>query len=315
MKNFIGSFMLAFLVTSLATSLVTSLAALPKKRYDERGNPISSNASATAAPQVATTESKGQGATRPTQVSPASSAVNPTTPEATSPTEEAEGAEEAALANPLTKVYLENARLYLRSERLDKALEFLKKSQEAGEDPFSQEARLLSLTLRAGRGDTDIFQEADAFDEKLKNQALLRLARGYDTCMHRMSKKPHCASEAERIYAYLSELSPSSTEGKLASLALGQLLLDAGRAEAALPHLVSVLQNEKRAPQGMRQIPYDRGWMQLARLYERPWYHRDVHKAVHAYKQVLKYADSPYTAEAKERIEYLMRFGTGVTLP
>lgn len=297
-----------FICIAVCVSLAGSLAALSKKRYDERGNPISENVSATNAPAITATDSNGQGVTRPAQESSASSAVNPTT---SATAAEAEGTEDAALANPLTKVYLENARMYLRSERLDKVLELLKKSQEAGEDVFSQEARLLSLTLRAGRGDADLFQEAEAFDEKLKNQALLRLARGYDTCMRRVSKKPHCASEAERIYAYLSELSPRSAEGKLASLALGQLLVDAGRAEAALPHLVSVLQNEKKDPQGVRQIPYDRGWMQLARLYERPWYHRDVHKAVNAYKQVLKYVDSPYTAEAKERIKYLKRFGTG----
>ena len=298
--------------------LSACLLALPvsaaKKRFDERGNLLPDTAPAAADAAVSNEPPK----TEP--VSPA--AVNPTAaPAAANDAAEAAREEAEALAaqkNALTKVYLENAHMYLRSNRNDKALEFLKKSQEAGDDEFSREARLLALWLRARRGDQGLEGEAEGMDEKLRVEALLRTADGYAACAKEQLKKPECLNEAERIYAYISELQPRSTTGKLARLRLGLLLVDAGRLEAALPHLTRTLMAEGvdfKTGQNLREIPLDRAWYNLGQLYERPWYHRDTHKAEAAYKQVLKYAASPYHQAARERLQALQRFGTGYARP
>lgn len=288
-----------------------------KKKYDERGNVIQVPASveASAAPAalapVAAGEEKpplaaGSGTDRETQPATADGAA----------------AEEAqALANqrnPLTQVYLENAQMHLRAERTDKALEYLKKSVEAGEDVYSREAKLTSLWLRARRGDSGLEAESESLDEKSKSGALLRMADGYAACAKEQVKRTECASEAERIYAYLGELTPRSPEGRLARVRLGFLLLDAGKAEAALPHLSKTLLdegNDARTGRQLRDLPLDRAYYSLGQLYERPWYHRDTHKAAAAYKQVLKYGGSPYHRMARERIAYLEKYGTGYSRP
>lgn len=312
--------MLTRVALFIPLSLLLPLAAAPKKKYDERGNPIN-----------ATEKEAGKAVeppTAPQPVSPASSAVNPpeTTPATTAPNNVPEAAanasaEEAeALAqqrNPQTKVFLENAQLYLRSGRTDKALEFLKKSQEAGEDGFSREARLQSLWLRARRGDLALEAEAEGLDEKVRLPGLLRVADGYYACARElMNKKPDCLAEAERIYALIGETAPRAAEGKLARLRLGMLLVDQGRLEAALPILTQTLLNEPGlGARSAGEIPLDRAFYQLGQLYERPWYHQDVHKARAAYQQVLKIAGSPYQNAARERIASLERFGTGYTRP
>lgn len=312
--------------------LSVSLLALPvnaaKKRFDERGNllPDTAPAAATAATvPAAKTEQPTDAAVsnEPPKTEPVSpAAVNPTAaPAAANDAAEAAREDAEALAaqkNALTKVYLENAHMYLRSNRNDKALEFLKKSQEAGDDEFSREARLLALWLRARRGDQGLEGEAEGMDEKLRVEALLRTADGYAACAKEQLKKPECLNEAERFYAYISELQPRSTTGKLARLRLGLLLVDAGRLEAALPHLTRTLMAEGvdfKTGQNLREIPLDRAWYNLGQLYERPWYHRDTHKAEAAYKQVLKYAASPYHQAARERLQALQRFGTGYARP
>jgi hypothetical protein len=182
----------------------------------------------------------------------------------------------------------------------------------------SREARLTALWLRGRRGDAGLEGEAEGFDEKLKVQALGRIADGYAACARELPKKPECLNDAERIYAYISELQPRSTEGKLARLRLGLLLVDHGRLEAALPHLTATLMaegNELKTGQPLRELPLDRAWYNLGQLYERPWYHRDVHKAQAAYKQVLKYSGSPYQQAARNRLASLERFGTGFSRP
>lgn len=294
-----------------------------KKRFDERGNLLPDTApvsATTATVPAAQPEQATDAAVNPT-VAPAP--ANGTSATSGSESQLSEAAREeaevlAAQKNALTKVYLENAQMYLRSARTDKALEFLKKSQEAGDDEFSREARLLALWLRARRGDQGLEGEAEGMDEKLRVEALLRTADGYATCAKEQLKKPECLNEAERIYAYISELQPRSTTGKLARLRLGLLLVDAGRLEAALPHLTRTLMAEGvdfKTGQNLREIPLDRAWYNLGQLYERPWYHRDTHKAEAAYKQVLKYAASPYHQAARERLQSLRHFGTGYARP
>lgn len=308
----------------IARALLLIVIALPlsaagKKKYDERGNPITETKETSAAP-VASTEQAAQpaNASVPSDetvkaTETAAKPINPTIGNG-QPLEEAQAA--AQQRAPLTKVYLENAQLYLRSSRTDKALEFLKKSQEAGEDSFSREARLMALGLRARRGDQGLEAEAEGVDEKLKLTALLRIADGYYACARELLKKTECLAEAERIYALVGETAPRSAEGRLASLRLGMLLVDNGRPEAALPHLTATLSQEQNSPlSGGREIPFDRAFFNLAQLYERPWYHQDVHKARAAYRQVLKYKGSPYHAVAQERIAQLERFGTGYSRP
>lgn len=299
-----------FLFLALSTLVFSA-----KRKVDERGNVISSES---AAPSAST--AGGLPVPVPVPVVAESGATPEEKPAA--PTAEASGDEEEALAranlrNPLTKVYFENAQLYLRSERSDKALEFLRKSIEAGEDEFSREAKLQALFLRGRRGDANLEAEADGFDDKLKSTALMRIADGYYACSRELTKKPECGAEAERIYAYVGELAPRSSDGKLARIRLGLLLVDAGRYEAALPHLTATLMNEESAKSGetMRQIPWDRAWFNLGQLYERPWYHRDTHKAHTAYKQLLKYPQSPYHRAARDRLAHLERFGLGYARP
>lgn len=309
------------LIACLFASVVIPLAAAGKKKYDERGNPISDSKApaVTSAPatgaepaaQPANAPAPGDEATKPAET--AAKPVNPTT-DNTQALEEAQAA--AQQRAPLTKVYLENAQMYLRSARLDKALEFFKKSQEAGEDTFSREARLMALGLRARRGDQGLEAEAEGVDEKLRLTALLRIADGYYACARELVKKTECLAEAERIYALVGETAPRSAEGRLARLRLGMLLVDNGRPEAALPHLTATLLQEQNSPLSSgREIPFDRAFYNLAQLYERPWYHQDVHKARAAYRQVLKYKDSPYHSAARERIALLERFGTGYSRP
>lgn len=334
----------------LLTGLSAAVSAAPRRRFDERGNPIekSDKAAENKTPAAAAIPSK------PSVLAPASATTmpapsSPATPldatgqaggrakgslpstEGTAAAAETAAAEEAAEAQkqktPLTKVYLENAQLYLRSARIDKALEFLRKSQEAGDDAFSQEARLQSLFLRSRRGDQGLEAEAEGFDEKLKLQALLRIADGYYACAREQAvaqrgnlggqpQRTDCMGEAERLYAFTGELAPRSVEGRLARLRLGLLLMDTGRHEAALPHLTQTLLAELASPlNAAGDIPFDRAYFRLGQLYERPWYHQDVHKARQAYKQVLKYKRSPYLAQARERIAALERFGTGYSRP
>ncbi len=315
--------------------IASPLIAAGKKKYDERGNPITDTKASAAetiqAAQPANTPAQSDGIAKPNEA--AAKPVNP-------PADNTQALEEAQAAgqqrSPLTKAYLENAQLYLRSARTDKALEFFKKSQEAGEDAYSREARLLALGLRARRGDQGLESEAEGVDEKLRLTALLRIADGYYACAREISqvqggtgvdrsqggdlggrlKKPECLNEAERIYALVGETAPRSAEGRLARLRLGMLLVDNGRPEAALPHLTTTLMHEQNSPLSAgSEIPLDRAFYNLAQLYERPWYHQDVHKARAAYRQVLKYAGSPYHAIARERIAQLERFGTGYSRP
>lgn len=174
----------------------------------------------------------------------------------------------------------------------------------------------MSLGLRARRGDQGLEAESEAVDEKLRLTALLRIADGYYACAREMNKKTECLNEAERIYALVGESAPRSAEGRLARLRLGMLLVDNGRAEAALPILTTTLLMEQNAPlTSGSEIPFDRAFFNLAQLYERPWYHQDVHKARAAYRQVLKYKGSPYHKAAQERIAQLERFGTGYSRP
>lgn len=308
------------------------LLAAKKFRFDERGNLLPETGKDSAAPVTATAPAAPGNATKnespvsatavaPATATPEAPGVNPTSAPQANDAAEAAREEAEALAqqkNPLTKVYLENAQMYLRSNRNDKALEFLKKSQEAGDDDHSREARLIALGLRGRRGDANLEGEAEGMDEKLKVQALLRIADGYGACAREQVKKTECLNDAERIYAYISELQPRSADGKLARLRLGLLLLDAGRPEAALPHLTRTLMAEGtdlKTGQAMRELPLDRAWFNLGQLYERPWYHRDTHKAQAAYKQVLKYNGSPYRQAARERLSYLERFGVGYGTP
>ena len=303
------------ILISLAALLPAELGARGKK-YDERGNLISADAvkgeAAAATPAVVPgappvePEALRNGA--PTNPAPAEAAK----PDAAEENEEAEAAK--SVKNPPTKVYLENAELYHRSNRTDRALENLKKSQESGEDEFSREAKLKALSLRARRGEAGLETEAEGFDDKLKMQAYLAIADGYQTCAREHTKKNDCLREAERLFAYAGELQPRSREGKLARLRLALLLLETGRHEAALPHLTRTLLNEGDAPQGY-ELPLDRAYYMLGQLYERPWYHKDGHKAEVAYRQVLKYPGSPYAAAAKERLQYLTRFSTGAARP
>jgi len=292
-----------------ATLISFSLSA-KKRQYDERGNVISEEIRPnlpTPVDGAEPTVSAGQNSSLPSPVNAPATA---------------EGDNEEALAlantaNPLTKVYFENAQIYLRSERVDKALENLKKSIEAGEDEFSREAKLQSLWLRGRRGDTNLEAEVESFDEKSRSAALLRVADGYYDCSRRLLKKTECAAEAERIYAFVGELKPRSTEGLLARVRLGLLLVDAGRFEAALPHLTQTLQSENLASanSSSKSVPFDRAWYNLGQLYERPWYHHDTHKALVAYKQLLKYPQSPYHSAARERIAALEKYGIGYARP
>lgn len=148
-------------------------------------------------------------------------------------------------------------------------------------------------------------------------QGLLSIADGYQVCARELLKKPECLREAERMFAFVSELQPGSTEGRLARLRLGLLLLENGRLEAALPHLTRALLNETASlKQGeVAGLPLDRAYYMLGQLYERPWYHKDAHKAQVAYRQVLKFAGSPYQSVARERLAYLERFATGYARP
>jgi tetratricopeptide (TPR) repeat protein len=285
-----------------------------RKSYDERGNPLAESA-AQSKPIGA------QGVTGQTSIPENAAGTSKSSPsEVAYPQKEAQNKEaenqadedaEKQVQNPLTKVYLENAQLYLRSGRVDKALEFLRRSFEAGEDSYAREARLQSYYLRARRGDTGLASEIEGVDETLRLTASLRVADGYYACAREQKQKPECLSEAERLYAYLAELTPSSAEGRLAAFRLGQLMLEEGRFEAALPHLIRLLANEPKTPARAKELPFDRAWFMLASLYEHPGYHRDTHKARFAYQQVLKYPGSPYHKQAKERILWLERFGTG----
>lgn len=316
---------------------LTSMAA-KKFRFDERGNLLPEAGKGTdipAAPATTTAPAASSPVTSPAKAEPtaapeaapaapappAAPGVDPTAAPQANDAAEAAREEAEALAqqkNPLTKVYLENAQMYLRSNRNDKALEFLKKSQEAGDDSFSREARLTALWLRARKGDAGLEGEAEGMDEKLRVQALLRIADGYHACAKEVLKKNDCLADAERIYAFIGELQPRSPEGKLARLRLGLLLVDAGRFEAALPHLTRTLMAEGtdfKTGAALREIPLDRAWYNLGQLYERPWYHRDTHKAQAAYKQVLKYPGTPYAKAASERLSHLERFGTGYSRP
>ena len=291
------------------------------KKYDERGNPITdAKTSAPTTSPAAETEQAVQPVKEAVPgdsvAKPNENAAKPVNPATENPQALEEAQAAAQQRAPLTKVYLENAQMYLRSARTDKALEFFKKSQEAGEDTFSREARLMSLGLRARRGDQGLESEAEGVDEKLRLMALLRIADGYYACARELLKKPECLNEAERLYALVGESAPRSAEGRLARLRLGMLLVDNGRPEAALPHLTTTLLLEQNSPLASgSEIPFDRAFFNLAQLYERPWYHQDVHKARAAYRQVLKYKGSPYHAAARERITQLERFGTGFARP
>lgn len=280
-----------------------------RPRFDERGNPLSSD-SAASTPSTSSGESQAQSAfgERP-QTKPKDS----TTPAVVNSAENSEEEKLArqALRNPLTQVYFESAQLYLRSGRLEKALENLRRAQESGEDNFAREARLQWYYLRARRGEANLASEAEALDEVQRAAVLLRIADGYDTCAREMIQKTDCLAEAERVYAFLAELAPAATEGKLAALRLAQLLLDQNRQEAALSHLKRLLASAEQNTASSRQIPYDRAWFFLGNLYERPWYHRDTHKAFLAYQQVLKYPESPYHRQAKDRLHWLRRFALG----
>lgn len=288
-------------------------AASAGKRYDERGNVITESGKTDEVTQVqqpANSAAAGAAAENPPEKNEAAGvAVAPP------PGETVADEPEQQQANPLTRVYLENAQLYLRSERTDKALEMLRKAQEAGEDSYAAEARLTSLYLRARRGDAGLLAEAESLDEKQRATALLRIADGYYTCNRENSKKTECLNDAEKTYALLSGLSPASTEGKLAAIRLATLLLDQGRNEAALPHLTRVLALEKAGKNSGRAVPFDRAWFALGKVYESPWYNRDTRKARLAYEQVLRYNESPYRRAAKERIEWLERFATGYPRP
>ncbi|MCS6972239.1 MAG: hypothetical protein N2Z22_09920 [Turneriella sp.] len=257
--------------------------------YDERGNPL---------PQKAVEQKAQQKSETP--------AAQNIPGEATD--EEAEEAKKKRQA--LTKVYFENAQLHLRAGNIEKALEFLRRASEAGDDQHAKEARLQALWLRARRGDNNIAAEAETLPDELKTSAFMRVADGYATCARELVRKD-CYSEAERLYALLAEQAPLSPEGILAALRLGQLLVEEQKPESALPHLVRVLQNERQSGK-KSEIPFDRAWFLLGRVYEMPWYSRDVHKAEHAYRQVLNYPQSPYHQEAKNRIRYLKQFGMGM---
>lgn len=311
------------------------------KKYDERGNPITdAKTSATTTSPAAETEQAAQPVKEAvpgdSAAKPNENAAKPVNPATENPQALEEAQAAAQQRAPLTKVYLENAQMYLRSARTDRALEFFKKSQEAGEDTFSREARLMSLGLRARRGDQGLESEAEGVDGKLRLMALLRIADGYYACAREISqvqggtgvdrsqggdpggrlKKPECLNEAERLYALVGENAPRSAEGRLARLRLGMLLVDNGRPEAALPILTTTLLMEQNSPLTTgSEIPFDRAFFNLAQLYERPWYHQDVHKARAAYRQVLKYKGSPYHGAARERITQLERFGTGFARP
>jgi tetratricopeptide (TPR) repeat protein len=298
------------------------LAAAP--RYDERGNIVKPTETKAEGFGTGTNTTSELGSDlQPSLASPAldgSGRVNPqVAPVVESPQSPQADAAEVPLAQPLTKVYLENAHMFRRSGRLDKALEYLGKSVEAGEDEFSQEARLMSIWLRARRGDRGLTATLESVDEKIRNIAMLRAADGYSACARdHGEKKAECAVEAERLYAFLGELAPRSSEGRLARIRLGLFLLDTGRHEAALPHLTqTLLRHGTNLADGKlsTEIPLDRAYFNLGQLYERPWYYRDAHKAVAAYKQVLKFSGSPYEKAARERIAYLRRFGTGHLRP
>lgn len=306
------------IIAALLAALTTQVFA-KGKRYDERGNLINSEAGASAAPAANEAPAAAASAPAPTENAATAPVPGQNSGPAPQPVAETDSNNEEAEAqrqrkNPLTKVYLENAELYHRSNRPDKTLENLKKSQEAGEDNFSREAKLKTLLMRARRGETGLEAEAEAFDDKLKMQALLAIADGYQMCAREQTKKNDCLRDAERIFAYAGELQPHSTEGRLARLRLGLLLIEAGRHEAALPHLTRTLLSEQNAPQS-HELPLDRAYFMLGQLYERPWYHKDGHKAEVAYRQVLKFAGSPYHSAAKERLQWLTRFSTGAARP
>lgn len=298
---------LATPVAALLCMVLTG-AAGASKRYDERGNPLAES----AAESAIRSDTDGKPASTPKGAEVAGAGQAPARP---APTDNEAGKSDEETQqqarNPLTRVYYENAQLYLRSGRTEKALEFLRRSQEAGEDNYSREARLQAYWLKARRGDTGLAVEAENIDESLKPAALLRVADGYYTCSREAKPKPDCLAEAERVYALLAELAPATPEGKLSAFRLSQLLLDQGRLEAALPHLTRLLADEQKQGDKTRAVPYDRAWYALGNLYERPWYHRDTHKARQAYQQVLRYPESPYHRQARERIDWLTRFGTG----
>ncbi|MBV6494256.1 MAG: hypothetical protein LDLANPLL_02287 [Turneriella sp.] len=291
--------MIVLRIFIISAIFIFPLAAKEKIVFDERGNIVK---------DAKGIEEKGipspQKNSSTPSVNPAESA--PPKNENT-PTDE----EQAALSaqkRPLTKVYLENARLYLRSRDLNKALDFLKKSQEAGEDEFSREARLTSLYLRARRGDKNLDTEAETQEEASKAEALLRIADGYSACARITTVKNSCAEDAVRLYAYLGEWTPNSKEGVLSRLRLAAGLIEKGDFSSALPILTRTLLDE---PQVGGEIPYDRAWFNLGELYEKPWLNHDAHKARTAYQQVLRYKESPYRQKALERIRYLERFGVG----
>ena len=306
-----------FVVAALFSALTGQVFAKAKK-YDERGNVINAESVASPAAEASAPALNSAPAATPAEnagstPAPAVAGDAPKQREAESEADE-EAEAQRKKKNPLTKVYLENAELYHRSNRVDKSLENLRKSQEAGEDSFSREAKLKSLLMRARRGEAGLETEAEAFDDALKLAALLAIADGYQMCAREQTKKNDCLRDAERIFAYVGELQPGSREGRLARLRLGLLLIETGRHEAALPHLTRTLLGEQGTLQGS-ELPLDRAYFMLGQLYERPWYHKDGHKAEVAYRQVLKFAGSPYHAAAKERLQWLTRFSTGSARP
>ncbi len=306
---------------TLLLILFTAAAHAKGKRYDERGNLLSPDAAPVqAAPSEnrPTVTAPGEGAAQEMPSGPSGAAPAPAA-ESANATEAADEETEARRQqkHPLSKVYLENGEMYLRSNRPDKAVEHFKKSQESGEDVYSREARLKGLWLRARRGEANLEAEAEGFDEKLRIQALLSVADGYQACAREQLKKPDCLRDAERLLAYAGELQPGSESGKLARLRLGLLLLETGRHEAALPHLAQTLlyENAPAKPGDAGKLPLDRAYYMLGQLYERSWYHKDAHKAQVAYRQVLKFPGSPYEGVARERLAYLERFSTGYARP
>ena len=287
----------------LAICFISASVLSARPRVDERGNPITEviknekvNPSQKASSLQDVNAAKADGLT-PNDKNPPQTEAKPANEEI------------VITKNPLTKVYLEQAKLHLDSDRETKGRELLRKSIESGDDTYSREARLRLVYLQAAAGEVNVLSEIEGVDEKLRSQAMLRAADGFQSCAHNFPAKKECSEKAEEAYSHLANLENNSPETALAKMRLAFLLLVEHREEAALPHLISALESAQNLGQATATtIPWDRAWFQLGELYLKPGTLRDPYKARIAFKQVLKVSGSPYAQIARQKLALIDRY-------
>ncbi|MES0489635.1 MAG: hypothetical protein ABUK01_06575 [Leptospirales bacterium] len=185
------------------------------------------------------------------------------------------------------------------------AVKFLNLAMEEGDEDIYWEATILAYYVRALQGHTDMVDEIEVLDDVTKAKAMYFTADGWHGYTDTHPEKKDIYEQSLEMREKLIAIYPDSEWSIRATMQLVSLLLNGKKYERALSYLLQYLKYAKGNPD-LEYTEIDRAWFYLGFILEKSKEHRDLYKALRAYKKIPP--ESRYYLQARQRIEKIEKF-------